>query len=368
MNDKNTYEEIGLIDITATKRQPEIIGDIENITAPEPTEKTDTTKKDYDLKRNGKKYWKTRYDYVYKTEKGNYVYRLFSRKHKVDTFVSKHPETGQPFIRDTEAYNFLLRNLDELEQGKQIKKANITFGKVWTLFLESNHGRANETIRRYDSIYKQHMEKEFGNRPINQIPTADYNDFFVKMHRIGDGNGARRNGYSYAYVESFLKFVYLVVHFAFQKHFINGDNYKRFEDEIKMPDKKKASDKKEIRVLSETEIKKIKDLLKDTDYYLPFLISLLGGTRPAETFALCFDDFDYNQNTVSINKQIVEEANGKRIIKQPKTEKSNRVIELPDIVIAEVKRREKTLRENEKKEPLLFAQNKGKMIDVRNFT
>ena len=100
---------------------------------------------------------------------------------------------------------------------------------------------------------------------------------------------------------------------------------------------------------------------------MPFLISLLGGLRPAETFALCFDDIDCKSCTISINKQIVEESSGKMIIKQPKTEKSTRVVEVPLVVIQEVIKRRDALIAAQKENPVLFEQNKRKFIDGREF-
>ena len=63
---------------------------------------------------------------------------------------------------------------------------------------------------------------------------------------------------------------------------------------------------------------------------------MVAGLRPAETFALCFEDIDCVNCTISVNKQITEEASGKRVIKQPKTDFSTRVVDVPLVVIREV--------------------------------
>ena len=99
-------------------------------------------------------------------------------------------------------------------------------------------------------------------------------------------------------------------------------------DSVKKTTKKKKDNKK-IRVLTRQQIADIKKLLKDTDFYLPFLISLLAGTRPAETFALRFSDFDFQNKTITIDKQIVDEE-GALVFKNPKNEPSNREIDVSD--------------------------------------
>lgn len=352
----------------------ETIEEINQVVAP-------TAEKDYDLKRNGKKLLKTDIDYVYKlVDNTGFVYRLYHKETNTDTWQMIDPSTkgkvdkkgkkikGRPFSSKTAAAEHLHTELVRMNSDPSHKNRGVTFGEVWEMFLQSPHGRAFETIRRYSSIYNHHIKTVFGNRPIKNIPAEDYNEYFIKMHRVGDGAGAKKNGYSYQYVQSILKYIYLVVDYAYKKHIISAEDYTRFQNEIKMPDKKKATDRKAIRVLSNEQIKQISDMLNGTDFYLPFLISLLGGLRPAETFALCFSDFDYDKNTVSITKQFVEETNGKRILKQPKTEGSTRTIELPVLVIKEVQKREKALAEARAKEPLVFEQNKMQVIDGRNFT
>jgi len=328
--------------------------------------------KDYDLQRNGKKLIKTEIKYVYKVkENGGFVYRLLFKDditgEKVDTWQMFNPNSDKkaPFRTVGEASQHMFRRLEELKtKGKTTRK---TFGDVWEEFKRSPHDRANETIRRYESIYVHHIKELLGNADISAIPTEKYNELLVLLHRTGDGKGSKINGYSYDYVKSILKFIYLVVSYAYRMNYVSTETYMRFENELKMPSRKKESDKKKIRVLSNSQIIQVKDLLKDTDFYLPFLIAVMGGLRPAEVFALCFEDFDYSKGTVDINKQLVEETDGKRIIKQPKTEGSKRTVELPRFVIEEVQKKEKLLAECKVKSPLLFEQNKLRFLDGRNF-
>ena len=50
--------------------------------------------------------------------------------------------------------------------------------------------------------------------------------------------------------------------------------------------------------MKDNEYEKIYELLKDTDYLLPFLISLYTGARPAEAFAIKFSDFDADNKNI----------------------------------------------------------------------
>lgn len=339
------------------------------------TEDIPTTEepKHYDLKRNGKELYKTDIPYVYRLADGTgFVCRIYCKKPKVDTFVMKDPETkvkgkkGKPFATKKAAHEYLVKQKEIILNDSTYKNREITFGEVWEMFLSSPHEKANETIRRYNSIYNHHVKPVFGDRVIKSIPTEDYNEYLKDMYNKGDGNGKGLNGYSFQYVESILKFIFLVVNYAYKKHIITTDNLTRFEKELEMPGKKKASDDKAIRVLTDEQIIKIKALLENTDFYIPFLISLTGGLRPAETFALCFNDIDYDKCTVSITKQMVEETTGKRIIKQPKTKKSTRIVELPPETIRAIQAKQRALQRAREEDPILFEQNKSRFIDGRD--
>ena len=60
------------------------------------------------------------------------------------------------------------------------------------------------------------------------------------------------------------------------------------------------------------------------------------GIREGELLALTADDFDFERGTVTINKSY-QRINGRDVITDPKTPKSNRVIKMPDFLTDEVK-------------------------------
>ena len=58
-----------------------------------------------------------------------------------------------------------------------------------------------------------------------------------------------------------------------------------------------------------------------------------SGLRPAEVFALTWNDIDFKEKTVSVNKALQFSRTGKTSVGLPKTDKSIRTIPLPDFVI-----------------------------------
>lgn len=67
---------------------------------------------------------------------------------------------------------------------------------------------------------------------------------------------------------------------------------------------------------------------KSSPFYLAFLILYYCGIRIGELEALTVEDADLRNNTLRINKTL-HLINGKRVITEPKTKKSNRVITMP---------------------------------------
>lgn len=306
-------------------------------------EKPKKIEKDYII-RNGKKYYKTKKPYVYKCEDGYYAYRIIHNSSKTNSFVNRHIETKEKFNTETKAFNARDEHLKKLDKTPTYKNRAITFGEVWERVKETT-AKDEATITKYDSIYKHHISYEIGNTPIQELNYIEINSYLEKMYKMGDGRGTKQNGYSYGYVESILKFIWLVINSAFGFKVISADDLRVLTDNITMP---KQQGEKSKRILSNEEIQKIYALLKDTDYLLPFLISLYTGSRPAESFAVRFSDFDLKNKTVNIDKQIVE-FDGLLTFKPPKT--FARVVDVPDVLIEEVKKRYAEIQEKRNKNP-----------------
>jgi integrase len=93
--------------------------------------------------------------------------------------------------------------------------------------------------------------------------------------------------------------------------------------------------KNEKRVLTKEERKIVKNADNLDERYRALMHLLYGsGLRPAEVYALTWQDIDFKNNTVSVNKALQFGRTGKTSIGLPKTNKSIRTIPLPDFVIA----------------------------------
>lgn len=307
------------------------------------------------ITRNGKKYYKTDKAYVYKCEDGYYAYRIVHKPSKTNSFVNRHIETKEKFNTKKKAFDARDEHLRKLDKTPTYKNRKVTFGELWEHIKETT-SKEESTITKYESIYKHHVSDVFGGVAIQDLNYLDINNYLEKMYKMGDGKGTGQNGYSYTFVESILKFIWLVVNSAFAYKVISSDDLKVLTENITMP---KEQGEKSKRILSNEEIQKIYALLKDTDYLLPYLISLYTGCRPAEAFAIRFSDFDLFNNTLNIDKQIVE-FDGMLTFKPPKT--FARVVDVPEVLISEVKKRYAEIQEKRNKNPNKFVLNRKRVI------
>lgn len=92
---------------------------------------------------------------------------------------------------------------------------------------------------------------------------------------------------------------------------------------------------KEMRVPTDLEVLGLIQIFKGTDMEIPVMLGAFGGLRRGEICALTMGDFDGDY--VTINKDKVMDEFGGYVIKDPKTETSNRTILLPHFVVEAIR-------------------------------
>ena len=96
--------------------------------------------------------------------------------------------------------------------------------------------------------------------------------------------------------------------------------------------------KKEMNFWTYEDFKKFIAVKDDLKYKCFFKTLYFCGLRKDEIRALNWNDIDFKNNTLSVNKGISDNVNGKRyVISSPKTKSSNRTLPLPKEVINELK-------------------------------
>ena len=115
--------------------------------------------------------------------------------------------------------------------------------------------------------------------------------------------------------------------------------------------------KPKITILSKARIKVLLKAASKNNWYLEILLALFCGLRKGEILGLKFCDFDFEKNTVYINRQIasdpkIKKGSGSKIDeyglveREPKTSNSYRTLRVPEVVMAEVRKRKRMVERN----------------------
>lgn len=117
-------------------------------------------------------------------------------------------------------------------------------------------------------------------------------------------------------------------------HFFNP----AFSHEVTLPQKKKTS----FLIPSDEAIRKLLSEVAGTDLEVPVLLGAIEGLRRSEICALTYDDVDFDNNTIYINKAVVSDEYNKYVPKDtPKEDSSNRLIKIHPQIIEKIIERKK---------------------------
>lgn len=262
------------------------------------------------------------------------IYKKINGK-QIDSTYKIDSRTGKPFAKKSEAIDFRRWKIQELENPTptENKFTNITFGELWDLYVNSNLAKekAPNTVVKHTSVWENHIKAVFGQKYIN-------GDNAVSVHEI---NNFLRDKYyntelSYHYIESFLKVFYLLYGLAYNANYINAETLNRFtkisNTRIAMPPMTAEDRDEDDRVETYTpqQIDAMAKIFKGTDLEPAFLIAYYCALRESEVMGLMWEDIDFIEKKITINKQLVyNKSLGVWCITPVKTLKSNRVVDMP---------------------------------------
>lgn len=113
-------------------------------------------------------------------------------------------------------------------------------------------------------------------------------------------------------------------------------------DFVKLPSKENTF---KADVYTKEEVKELIQKLDGDILEIPILLMLTLGLRRSEALGITWDDIDFKENTVSINKILMYEGSKGFSFTKPKTSKSRRVLHTPRELIVKLKKEK--LRQNE---------------------
>lgn len=229
-----------------------------------------------------------------KKKDGKYTY-------EVNEVVGKN-EKGNP--KRIYAYGKTLREAKENlrvkldaynRAGYQNLKNKMSVNELYDYWMKNeaeNKSLKENTLKGYANVYKNHIKPQIGHLYLKDINVMVVQNFITKQ--------------SNKLTEHIMKNVHIVLgsmlRLAFDQGFIVNNPY------LYIRKKKYKKDKcVDYELPDEDTLRLIPTLFHETDpEYISFYIALYTGARASEIFGLTWDDVDFENHTLDINKQISE--------------------------------------------------------------
>lgn len=214
-------------------------------------------------------------------------------------------------------------------QFLQEKRADVdmTFEAFVTLYEKDIRPRLKEnTWLTKESIIKSKILPYFAHRKISEITAKNVMDWQNEMRCLKDRFGKPHSA-------TYLKTIHNQLSAIFN-HAV------RYYDLRLNPAAKAGNmgteERKEMLFWTKAEYLKFVDAMMDKPLsFYAFEMLYWCGIRVGELLALTAKDFDFDKSTVSINKSY-QRIKGEDVVTSPKTNKSNRVITMPDFLCQEM--------------------------------
>lgn len=239
---------------------------------------------------------------VYKLKNGNWGYRYVVMVNGVRKEARKtKDEFGAPFKTKREAMKERQAAIDR-EQNSRKPKPTVrkTIQEVYQEYCATGRGdRAYNTIRKQDSLWKNHLSARFGSRFVDEVSAAEVVDYLTELY-CG-------RGLSYRYVESFLKQFYLLFGQAYSRNYLDVDSYNKLcinkDTKIHMP-KLKTDDDLDIVAFSKEELAVLDDYFHGSNAETAYLLGRYCGLRINECYGLKWSNVDVVNGTILIDRQM----------------------------------------------------------------
>ncbi len=194
------------------------------------------------------------------------------------------------FLRKSDATIAMNEKLYEFNNtGKVAKDLKINFNEIFMEFIdiEAKSTRKSSTIKRYNSLFKNHFSDAFGNVQVSIISTNQIQTFLSEKTQT----------HSTQYVKSIYNLLHVIFSYAIRMSYIKTNPMIN----VKPP---KIIRKEIIPIFTVDELKMFNDRLATTNLQLALQIGINLGVRVGECFALRWSDFDFEKNLVKIDKQL----------------------------------------------------------------
>jgi integrase len=272
-----------------------------------------------------------------------------------DARTGKRKQKSQSgFKTKKEAQAALAELVNDVEKGNYHEPEKKKFKEFVLEYLEKTYiNRVKpSTYETNYTIVTIHLIPYFGDVDINQIDQFLVHDFY---------NEKIKAGFSSHYIQDMHGVMRLLLRVAYKWKILKEDIASRLE-----PPKLK---KKEMKVWSIEQVNTFLKFTKHSRYHPIFYLAAYTGMRKGEILGLTWDDIDFEDRSISVNKTLYRVKN-ENFLQEPKTASSIRKIYMDDDIIRLLKKQK--VKQNlerlkfggaYKEHNMVFAQETGETVN-----
>ena len=242
---------------------------------------------------------------VFQLKNGNWGYRLVTfpqGKRKEERRTQN--EDGQPYKTKKQAEvarnNAIINAQIEERRPPQKPVEKKIIEDIYKEYCEKGRaGKAYSTIRKQDSLWKNHIKSRFGKKYIDEVTLAEIQDFLDELYYSDEK--------AYKYVESFLKMFYLIYGQAYTRNYLDSELYRKMcvnkDTKIHMP-KMKIDEDLDIISFNQNEMAALDAYFTGTNAETAYLLGKHCGLRINECYGLKWQNVDPDNGFIVIDRQM----------------------------------------------------------------
>lgn len=298
--------------------------------------------------KNGKKFYKFRNIYI-----------------GIDPTTGKEirkSKSGFTSKRETEIYISNLRT--EFDNKNYINSNDISFQELYELWFQGY----KDTVKPSSLYVTQNVLKQilnyFGKMKVKKITT-------ISCQKYLNTN----KDFSYSHIKKLKSYTSLILKYGVKMQVINFNPM----DNATIPKRKEDTKNEDTLYYTKSELKQFLDIVdsyNNTEWKTLFRLLAFTGARKGEILALTWDDIDFTNNTIDINKTLASTETAV-VVQTPKSKSSVRIISIDTetariLKLWKFRQREEFLKVGiiPKAKQLIFAnsENNFKWIFFPNYT
>lgn len=242
--------------------------------------------------------------------------------------------TKRGFKTRNEALNYYSTFTQEIDSKTDVSYK--TFSQVYEMWLDIYKDKVKEsTLVKSTTAFKLHILPYFGDKKVKDINSYMVQEYALKLKNYASGKEIFNRASA-------------IMNYAIKIGVIEKNPF----DNVEMPRFKKHI--KHESYLEVEDINKLLNIIDDYINYCAFRVLIYTGLRRGELLALEWNDIDFKNNTINVNKTLTHGRDYKIIVNSTKTQSSIRVVDIDDETLNYLKKLKL-----QTKSKLVFPNSKG---------